>query len=148
MIGYSSLYRYLNQSTNIFLLAAKDVVKPGIGYVYNWSKSTSKVEGIWIGVREKPQAVISIISLWLSEHRSWWVVIVFFYSHHSTTVWLCTFQSILMFFFFLPWSWRMCCKEWLTPYFLIIFRLSHGRLKNVWFNKLFNLEYLLQYNQS
>ena len=31
---------------------------------------------IWIGVREKPQAVISIISLWLSEHPSWWVVIV------------------------------------------------------------------------
>ena len=54
----------------IYLLAAKDVVKPGIGYVYNRSKSTSKVEGIWIGVREKPQAVISIISLWLSEHRS------------------------------------------------------------------------------
>ena len=101
------------------LLAAKDVVKPGIGYVHNWSKSTSKVEGIWIGVREKPQAVISIISLWLSEHRSWWVVIVF-YSHHSTA-WLCTFQSILIFSFFSPWSWRMCCKEWLTPYFWYLF---------------------------
>ena len=70
-------YWYPEKRKNIHLLAAKDVVKPGIGYVYNWSKSTSKVEGIWIGVREKPQAVISIISLWLSEHRSWWVVIVF-----------------------------------------------------------------------